>query len=417
MTMTFVLFTLFALTTGFTYWLRHINLEHLKRHGAVVPEGFGAVISHETLEKTVAYTFESSRLGLWESLFDNLLLVLFLFAGLLPVYDRLVCSITAHPVLQGVMFFLFLSWVQTLLELPFSIYDTFVVEARHGFNTTTPRLWLTDLLKAQLVGAVITALVLGTIFALIGWSPDRWWIWVWVFMAVFSLFMMFISPYVIEPLFNKFEPVTEAGLEDDIRIMMAKAGLKVGRVMQMDASKRSRHSNAYFTGIGKVKRIVLYDTLIKQMTHGEIVAVLAHEIGHWKKGHIWKRLLVAELLALAGSWLAFTALRWEGLPGLLGYGDLSLAARLVIVGFVASLAMFPLTPLSSWLSRRHEYEADRFAAEITGDPGSMATALIKLSAENLANLHPHPLYAGFYYSHPPVVERVGNLLVMAEKRE
>jgi STE24 endopeptidase len=162
-----------------------------------------------------------------------------------------------------------------------------------------------------------------------------------------------------------------------------------------------------------VKRIVLYDTLIRQMTHGEIVAVLAHEIGHWKKGHIWKRLVLAEAGSLAGSWLAFRALAWEGLPGLLGYGSLSLAAKLVILGFVASLALFPFTPLFSWLSRRDEYEADRYAAEISSDPGALASALVKLSAENLANLHPHPLYAGFYYSHPPVVERVGRLLAMA----
>jgi STE24 endopeptidase len=408
-----LLFSLFVLTTIFTYWLRHINLVHMKAHGATIPEGFAATINEETLAKTMAYTCENSRLDLWASLFDNLLLVLFLFAGLLQTYDRLIAGITVSPVVQGVLFFILLSWLQTILEIPFSIYGTFVVEARHGFNTMTPVLWLTDLLKSQVVGSIMTALVLGAIFALIDWSPSHWWLWVWGFLALFSLFMMFISPYVIEPLFNRFEPVTEEGLEDEIRTMMARAGLKVGRVTQMDASKRSRHSNAYFTGIGAVKRIVLYDTLIRQMTHGEIVAVLAHEIGHWKRGHIWKRLLLAEAGSLAGSWLAFQALAWEGLPSLLGYGSLSLAAKLVILGFVASLATFPLTPLFSWLSRRDEYEADRFAVEICGDPGALATALVKLSAENLANLHPHPLYARFYYSHPPVVERVGRLLAMA----
>jgi STE24 endopeptidase len=215
---------------------------------------------------------------------------------------------------------------------------------------------------------------------------------------------------VIEPLFNKFEPVTEEGLEDDIREMMAKAGLKVGRVMQMDASRRSSHSNAYFTGIGKVKRIVLYDTLIRQMSHGEIVAVLAHEIGHWKKGHVWKRLLVAEVLALAGSWLTFQALNWPGLPGALGLpADISLPARMVVVGFIASLVMFPLTPLSAWRSRCHEWEADRFASDLTGRPQDLARAMVKLSVENLSNLFPHPLYAAFYYSHPPAVERVRKL--------
>lgn len=404
--MKLLLFALFAITTAFTYWLRHINLAHLKKHGATVPAGFEATISQETLAKTVAYTFESSRLGLWESLFDNLLLVLFLFGGVLQLYDRLILGFGTAPLLQGVLFFIILSWLQTVLEMPFSLYGTFVVEARHGFNTMTAKLWVVDLLKSQLIGTAITGLLLSVVFALIGWSSAHWWLWVWGFLALFTLFMMFISPYVIEPLFNKFEPVTEEGLEEDIRAMMEKAGLRVGSVMQMDASKRSRHSNAYFTGIGKVKRIVLFDTLIKQMSHAEIVAVLAHEIGHWQKGHIWKRLLLAEAGALAGSWIAFRALAWEGLPGLLGYDSLSLAARLVILGFIASIAMFPLTPFSSWLSRRDEYEADRFAIDITGDPEPLASALIKLSAENLSNLHPHPLYAAFYYSHPPVVERV-----------
>jgi STE24 endopeptidase len=178
----------------------------------------------------------------------------------------------------------------------------------------------------------------------------------------------------------------------------------------MDASRRSRHSNAYFTGIGKVKRIVLYDTLISQMSHGEVVAVLAHEIGHWKRGHIWKRLLWAETLALAGAWLSFKLLSWHGLPGLLGLpADISLPARMVVLAFVASLAMFPLAPLWSWRSRCQEREADRYAADLTGRPQDLASALVKMSAENLSNLFPHPWYAGFYHGHPPVVERVRTL--------
>jgi STE24 endopeptidase len=404
--MPILLFSLFALTTSFTYWLRHINLNHLKQHGATVPAGFEGVINSETLAKSVAYTFDSSRLDLWESLFDNLLLVIFLFGGVLGLYDRFITGLSTNPVLQGILFFIIISWLQTMLESPFSLFSAFVVEARHGFNTLTPKLWLMDFLKSQLIGTVITGLVLWVIFSLMGWSGSHWWLWVWGFLAMFTLFMMFLSPYVIEPLFNKFEPVTEEGLEDDIKEMMARAGLQVGKVMQMDASKRSKHSNAYFTGIGKVKRIVLYDTLLKQMTHGEIVAILAHEIGHWKKGHIRKRLLLAEAGALAGSWVVFKALSWQGLPGLLGYGNLSLAGRLMILGFIASLVMFPFSPISAWLSRRDEYEADRFAVELTGEPDSLASALIKLSAENLSNLHPHPLYASFYYSHPPIVTRI-----------
>ncbi|MDD5286059.1 MAG: M48 family metallopeptidase [Desulfuromonadaceae bacterium] len=408
--MKLTMFCLFSAITLFSYWLRYINLQHLKRHGSIVPEGFEGAIDEEKLRRSSAYTFDSSRLGLWDSLFDNALLILFLFGGLVTTYDRYVSTLSSSSIISAILFFLLLSWASTLFGIPFDLYGTFRIEARYGFNTTTIRLWIVDFLKSQAIGALLLALLITVVFQLIEWSPKSWWLWVWGFMALFGLFMMFISPYVIEPLFNKFEPVTEEGLEDEIRIMMEKAGLKVGRVMQMDASRRSKHSNAYFTGIGKVKRIVLFDTLIKQMSHGEIVAVLAHEIGHWKKGHIWKRLLWAEIMALAGSWIGFKLLSWQGVPGLLGLpGDISLPARMVVLGFVASLVLFPLGPFSAWRSRCHEREADRFASDLTGKPEDLASALVKMSAENLSNLFPHPLYAALYYSHPPAVERVRTL--------
>lgn len=415
--MKLMFFLIFCAITAFTYWLRHINLQHLKRYGGKVPEGFEGAIDEEKLRDSSAYTFESSRLGLWESIFDNLLLVIFLFGGLITIYDRFISGVSGSFIISAIIFFLALTWGQTLPSIPFNLYETFRIEARYGFNTTTPRIWISDFLKSQLIGALLLAFMVAAVFWLINRSPANWWIWVWAFMAIFSLFMMFLSPYVIEPLFNKFEPVTEEGLEADIRVMMEKAGLKVGRVMRMDASRRSKHSNAYFTGIGKVKRIVLFDTLIKQMTHAEIVAVLAHEIGHWKKGHIWKRLIMAELMALAGAWIAFHALSWQGLPGLIGLRpDLSLPARMIILGFIGSLVMFPLTPLSAWFSRRHEREADCFACNLTGNPQDLASALVKLSSENLANLFPHPFYAAFYYSHPPAVERVRTLREWAVKK-
>ena len=412
--MKLALFILFAVITAFTYRLRSINLRYLKQHGDRVPEGFEGAIDEEKLRHSSAYTFATSRLGLWDSLFDNAVLVLFLFGGLIAIYDRYITGIGASTTVSAVLFFLLLTWFSTLLGIPFDLYGTFRIEAQYGFNTTTLRLWTTDFLKSQAIGALLLIILTAVVFQLIHWSPENWWLWVWGFMALFSLFMMFISPYVIEPLFNKYEPVTEEGLEGEIRAMMEKAGLKVGKVLQMDASKRSRHSNAYFTGIGKVKRIVLYDTLIRQMSHGEIVAVLAHEIGHWKKGHIWKRLLWAETMALAGAWVSFKLLAWPGLPGLLGLpGDLSLPARMVLLGFVASLVLFPLGPFSAWRSRCHEREADGFASELTGKPENLAAALVKMSADNLSNLFPHPLYAGFYYSHPPTVERVHSLLQMS----
>ncbi|RNC68146.1 MAG: M48 family peptidase [Desulfuromonadales bacterium] len=411
--MTAITVVAFLCTLVAGFCLRTLNLRHLKANGATVPPEFEGAVEPETLRRAVAYTIDQSRFGLVESLFDNGLLLLFLFGGVMAAYDRWIGSLTGSPVLAGVLFFLVLTLVQTLLGIPFGLYETFRLENRYGFNAMTPGLWFSDLAKSTMVSAVLTGLLVFGAFALIAWRPSAWWLWVWGFFAVVSLFLMYLSPVLIEPMFHRFEPVREEGLEAEIKAMAEKAGLSVSRVMQVDASRRSRHSNAYFTGIGRVKRIVLYDTLIRQMTHREILAVLAHEIGHWKKGHIRNRLIMTQLGALATAWLAWRLTAWDGLPGIIGLADASLAARFVILGFLGSIVSFPLTPFSSWLSRRHEREADRFATQITGDPEALASALVKLSTENLANLHPHPLYAAFYYSHPPVVERVRALRAMA----
>jgi STE24 endopeptidase len=415
--MTLTLIIIYLITVAAGYLLSAINIRHLRRFGNIVPVGFEGSIDPETLARTTAYTLEKNRLGLIESLLDNLLLLIFLFCGLLGVYDCWIATLSDSFVWSGVLFFLILTLAQTLLAIPSGLYDTFRIENRYGFNTMTPGMWIADLLKSTLIAAILLALVTAGGLSLVRFSTGFWWLWAWGFFAAVSVFLMYLSPYVIEPLFNKFEPVKEEGLEDEIRALMAKTGLQVSRVMQMDASRRSRHSNAYFTGIGKVKRIVLYDTLLKQMTHEEVIAVLAHEVGHWKKGHIRKRLVMTELLGLASCWLAYRLTEWGGLPGLLGIPHTSFAAQLTIIAFLGSICAFPFTPLSSWLSRRHELEADRFATELTGTPEALASSLIKLSCENLSNLHPHPLYASFYYSHPPVVERVRRLMGEAKTHE
>jgi len=412
--MTLTLFIAYLVTVVAGYVLSALNIRHLKRFGNDVPPGFEESVDRETLKKTTAYTLEKNRLGLVESVIDNILLIVFLFFGLLPFYDRWVATLSGSFVLSGTLFFLILSISQSILSIPTSLYDTFRIENRYGFNTMTFRMWLSDLLKSTIISVLILSVACAGGLAIVRKSPDYWWLWVWGFFAVISVFLMYISPYVIEPLFNKFEPVKEEGLEEEIRSLMAKAGLKVSRVMQMDASRRSTHSNAYFTGIGRVKRIVLFDTLIRQMNHEEVLAVLAHEVGHWKRGHIWKRLVTAELLALTSCYLAFRLVQWGGLPRLLGLTSASFAGQLVILAFLGAIIAFPFTPLSSWLSRRHELEADRFATVLTGTPVALASSLIKLSRENLSNLHPHPIYAKFYYSHPPVVERVRRLRGEAE---
>ncbi len=400
----------YLLTVLAGYALAALNLRHLRRHGAEVPPPFVGAVDAELLHKSSAYTWESSRLGLLQSAFDNLLLLLFLFGGLLPVYDRWVASLSDSFVLRGVLFFLLLQLVKGILELPFNIYRTFVIEQRYGFNTTTWRLWLSDLLKGTLLGGVLLGLLVGGAGWLVQASPQHWWFWVWVLFAGFSLLLIYISPVLIEPLFFKFEPLRREGLEEAIKGLLARTGLRISRVFQVDASRRSRHSNAYFSGIGRVKRIVLFDTLLTQLEDEELLAVLAHEAGHWKLRHIGKRLLTSLLLALAGCWLAWALLAWGGLPGLVGLTQSSFFGQVLILALPAAILGFFATPLSSWRSRRHEWQADAFACRLHGRPGALATALVKLSRENLANLHPHPWYAAFHYSHPPVVRRVERLL-------
>ncbi|OHB28750.1 MAG: peptidase M48 [Desulfuromonadaceae bacterium GWC2_58_13] len=391
------------------YVLRGLNLNHLKRYGSRVPRGFEQVVDVATLRQASDYTLARSRLGLVESVVDSLLLLVFIFGGLLPVYDRWVQSLTDSPVWSGVLFFGVLLLGKTIIDIPFSLYRNFHVEKLYGFNTQTLGLWASDLVKGVLISSLLLGLLLGSGFWLVAASPTGWWFWGWVLFALFTLFLMLISPYVIEPLFFRFEPVRQEGLEEAIRTLMERAGLAASRVYQVDASRRSRHSNAYFTGIGRVKRIVLFDTLMEQLDPGEILAILAHEIGHWKKRHIFKRLLKTELLALGAFYLAYRLIDWGGLPALFGLETVSFAGQWVLLSFLGSLVSFPFTPLGSWLSRRDERQADRYACELHGRAEDLASGLVKLSRDNLANLHPHPWYAAFYFSHPPVVERVRGL--------
>ncbi len=396
----------------FRLWLRRLNLKHLAQHGHQVPRAFEGFVDQNLLSKTTDYTLANSRIGLIESILSGAVLVVFLFGGLLRWYDGWISTLTDSFIGHGVLFVLGLTIAQTVLDIPFSLYRTFVLEERFQFNTSTPKIWFTDLVKSLFIGTVLLALVTTGALSLVQASPDFWWLWVWVFLALITLLLMYLSPVLIEPLFFKFQPLQDEALAERVKCVMGQAGLQIERVQQVDASRRSKHSNAYFTGIGRVKRIVLFDTLLEQMDDDEIIGVLAHEAGHWKLGHIWKRLLAMELISLAGCWLAWYILGLDGLPGWFGLDHLSFVGQLVLLGFLASLAGFPLTPLSSWLSRRHEWQADRFAVDLTGESRPLSNALVKLSCKNLSNLHPHPHYAWFYYSHPPVTTRIARLAGM-----
>jgi STE24 endopeptidase len=413
--MKIALLLLYLFIQASEFALAWINLKFLQRHGTEVPPGFEASLTPETLRKSAEYTIANNRLTLAESLFGTLLVILFLFCGLLEAYDRWVSSLSLSFIFQGVLFFTFLHLAQTILEIPFSLYRNFSLENRYGFNTMTPATWLSDFAKSALLSLLLISLLVAGAFALIAASPQNWWLWVWVFLTVVSLSLIYLSPVVIEPLFSKFEPLHSAELKEAIQSLMGKAGLEVRRVLQVDASRRSKHSNAYFSGIGKVKRIVLYDTLLERLDTPEILAVLAHEAGHWKAHHLLKRLAAAEALTLFTCFAAFYLLSQGNLPALFDMEKASFPAQLVLLGFLFSLPLAVLAPLGNWLSRRHERQADRFAAELSATPEALASALVKMSRDNLANLHPHPLYAAVYYSHPPVVERVQKLLSLNGK--
>jgi STE24 endopeptidase len=390
--------------------LLQLNLKHLAQHGGEVPPGFEEYVDAATLRKMSDYTVAHGRVGRIEAFVSIGITLIFVFGGLLNWLNNQIAAQNWPPVIAGVMFFGVLIYAETLIKIPFSLYNTFSLEKRFGFSNQTIGLWIKDLLKSLL----INTLLLGFIFYMILWLilalPHIWWLAGWVFVLLFSIFLLYVSPYVIEPLFNKFSPIENDTLEERIKEVMSRIGLKINRVFTMDASKRSSHSNAYFTGIGHVKRIVLFDTLLANHEDDEIIAILAHEAGHWKKKHILKMLVVSQVFALLAFYAAFRLTAGDDLAELFRLDIPSMHSKLLLVAFIGSLVLFPIKPFMAYISRRHEVEADNFAVELTRSPGPLAKALIKLGKDNLANLHPHPWFAAIHYSHPPLVQRVMDIL-------
>ncbi|MBN1957858.1 MAG: M48 family metallopeptidase [Desulfuromonadales bacterium] len=404
--MKLLILSLYLLVTAIRFGLEWLNLRHRQKVHPALPKVFEGQIDHERMARSDAYALAGDKLGFVEDGVGVVVTLVFLFGGVFPLYDRWVAGLSSVFILNGLMFFGLLLLVQMLIGLPFSLYRNFVLEERFGFNRMSLKLWVMDTLKSLLIGAVLFLLLGGGSFWLVAAAPRTWWLWVWVLWSAVSLFLMYLSPYLIEPLFFKFSPLKKAGLENEVRELLARAGVSAGKVLQVDASRRSGHSNAYFTGIGKVKRVVLFDTLMTQLENQELLAVLAHELGHWRCGHIRKRLIKTQLTALASCWLAFVLLNSGRLPGVLGGESLSFSGQLLLLGWLASLAGFFWTPISSWWSRRDERQADEFAVRMMGGGRDLASGLVKLARENLSNLFPHPLYVALYYSHPPIVERV-----------
>lgn len=378
----------------------------MRRHGSVIPPEFEGKTDKELLKKTQEYEGEKARLSIFSSMFGNIVIIVFIFGGLLDIYNSWISSLNLSFAVSGWLFFVLLTYADEILSIPFSIYGTFRIENRYGFNTMTVGLWLSDFVKSLIISTLLMSLLLFAALWLIQWSPGYWWFFVWSFLFAYGIFVMYISPYVIEPLFNKFSPLEDETLKERIVNLTEKVGIHLSRVLKIDASRRSRHTNAYFTGIGRTKRIVLYDTLLEDMSHDEIISVLAHEIGHWKKRHLLKMMAAFELFSIIGLYLSFRLVQSDILLDIFHIGTDTVFAKLVLIGFLGDIFLLPLGPLAAAFSRRHEREADRVSHELTEDAESMVSALIKLSKENLSNLYPHPLYAILYYSHPPILERI-----------
>ena len=399
----------FVLNIAVRLILNRMNISHLRIFGDQMPKGFAGLIDQKTLSKMRDYTVATSRVGSIEHLADDILVLAIVLSGFLPWLNEQISALDLHFVISGILFFFACSLIMGVVEVPFDLYRNFVIEKRFSFNTLTFKLWITDLIKSLLLSAIVMGIFLAVFFGLIYHAPKSWWLWVWVFFIFFQLLIMWLYPVVIAPLFNKFEPIEDQELRDRISELAKKTGIDVKGLYKMDAGKRSKHSNAYFTGIGKAKRIVLFDTLVEDHTTDEISAVLAHELGHWKKGHIKKQLALSMVLSLGVLYLAYTFVSHDVLYTTFGFEGITIYAGLFLLTVIAKPFSFFLTPLSCMLSRHFERQADDYAFSLTGDAVSLVNALKQLAKLNLANLHPHPAYAWFYYSHPPLVERIERL--------
>ncbi len=397
---------LFAISLLVRFVLQWLNRKHLREYGHVVPRVFKDEIEPATLTRMRDYTVAMSNLGSMEMLVDDLAGLAIILSGFLPYLAGTHLLSGLHPVPAGILFMFACSILLGVLNIPFDLYSTFVIERKFGFSTITFKLWLKDQMKSLLVSGLLLGIILAVFLELLYKLPGLWWLPAWACFVSFQLLLTLLYPKVIAPMFNKFEPIEDEALKKGIDELMEHAGFHLKGLFKMDASTRSRHSNAYFTGIGKFKRIVLFDTLINTHTVEEITAVLAHELGHLKKGHIKKQLGASIVISFVTLFVIAKLLAWQGLYTTFGFQGIIPYAGLFLLTIIGKPVIFFLSPIGSLISRRYERQADAYARALTGSTVPLAQALKRIAKDNLANLHPHPLYAWFYYSHPPLAGRI-----------
>ena len=402
---TWVLLILLLAKAAAKLWLERLNRKHVLTHANAVPEPFKAVMDEPTYRKSVEYTLVHGKLEQVETVWDTAILLLVVLSGILPFAMTAFVTKFGGSAWSNAASLFLIGIALSATGLPLSWYRQFRVEARFGFNTSTQKVWWMDHLKGLLLSLLLGYPLLTLILKLMQWTGSTWWLWAWAALMAFQLLLALVAPVLILPLFNKFTPLPDGSLRERLVGLAERTRFHAKSIQVMDGSKRSRHSNAFFTGFGRFRKIVLFDTLIQQLEEPELEAVLAHEIGHFKKKHILKMLALSALGSLAGFYCLALLAREEWFYRAFGFEPDNMAAALLLFGLLAGVVTFWFSPLAHWWSRRYEYEADSFAAGVMKEPRSLVGALRKLNEKNLSNLTPHPFYSGFYYSHPTLLER------------
>ncbi len=397
-----------ALATATRLWLASRHLRHIREHRARVPDAFADAISLEAHQKAADYTCARTRVAMAEVAFSAAVLVALTFGGALQWLHEASAAWLPEGIGRGLLLLVLVAALMTALDLPFGLYRTFAVEARFGFNKMTPALYLIDLAKSVALTAAFGLPLAAIVLWLMARAGEYWWLYAWLTWVAFNAFMVAVYPTWIAPLFNRFSPMQDPELKERVERLMARCGFKVKGLMVMDGSRRSTHGNAYFTGFGISKRIVFFDTLLERLNPGEVEAVLAHELGHFKLRHVVKRMAWLAAAGLATLWLLGWIMQQPWFYEGLNVQAPSTAMALILFGIVLPQFTFLLQPLGAALSRRHEFEADRYAAR-HASAHDLVSALTKLYRDNAATLTPDPLHSVFYDSHPPAVARITRL--------
>jgi STE24 endopeptidase len=394
------------------FWLASRQVRHVAQHRGAVPAAFAQTITLAAHQKAADYTIAKARFGLIELAWSAALLLGWTLLGGLDVLNKLLLTWLGGGMVQQLVLLGVFALVGGLLELPFTLWQTFRLEERFGFNKMTWKLWLADTLKSTALGAVIGLPIAALILWLMGAAGQLWWLWAWGAWMGFNLLLMLIYPSFIAPLFNKFKPLDDPTLKTRVTALMKRCGFAAKGLFVMDGSTRSAHANAYFTGFGASKRVVFYDTLLRQLNAREVEAVLAHELGHFKHRHIVKRLIAMFALSLAGfallGWVSTQAWFYAGLGVQPNMSAPNSAVALLLFMLAVPVFGFFVAPLPARLSRKHEFEADAYAVAQTSG-ADLSAALLKLYQDNASTLTPDPVFVSFYYSHPPASERLARM--------